>query len=66
MQRQTLTDRHFRTIGYIDTATDGRQTAKDAHFRTVGYYNPGSNTTTDAHFRTIGQGNLLPSLITCR
>jgi hypothetical protein len=66
MHRQTLKDARFRTIGYIDTATDGKQTGKDAHFHTVGYYDPGTNSTRDARFHVIGHGNLLASLITCR
>jgi hypothetical protein len=64
MSTHTLKDARFRTIGYIETASDGRQTGKDERFRTVGYYNPQSDTTQDARFRTVGHGNLLASLIT--
>lgn len=63
MTRQRLTDRHYHTIGYIDTAPDGKQTAMDAHFHTVGHFDPHNNRTSDAHYRTVGQGNLLASLI---
>ena len=65
MHRQTLKDEHFRVIGYIDTASDGKQTGKDAHFHTVGYYDPRTNVTKDAHFHTVGYGNQLASLISC-
>jgi hypothetical protein len=66
MNRQTLTDARNHTIGYIDTATDGKQTGRDARFHTVGHYDPRTDTTRDAHFRTVGHGNLLASLIACR
>lgn len=63
MHRQTLKDAHYRIIGYIDTASDGRQTARDARFHTVGYYDPHIDITKDHRFQTVGHGNLLPSLI---
>jgi hypothetical protein len=63
MSRQTLTDARYRTIGYIETADDGKQTASDARFRIVGHYDPHSNLTQDARFRPVGSGNLLASLI---
>jgi hypothetical protein len=66
MSRQTLTDARYRTIGYIDTAADGKQTGSDARFHTVGYYDPRTNLTQDERFRTVGSGNLLASLITGR
>jgi hypothetical protein len=53
------------TIGYIETATDGKQTGKDDRFRIVGYYNPRTDITQDARFRTVGHGNLLATLISC-
>ncbi|QNA90283.1 hypothetical protein G4G28_20485 [Massilia sp. Dwa41.01b] len=65
MSRQTLRDARYRTIGYIDTAPDGRQTGSDARFRTVGYYDPRTNLTRDERFRTVGSGNMLASLIVC-
>jgi hypothetical protein len=65
MNRQTLKDSHYRVIGYIDTAPDGKQTGLDAHYRTVGYYDPRANSTKDAHYRVVGYGNLLASLIGC-
>jgi hypothetical protein len=66
MHRQTLTDSRNHTIGYIDTAADGKQTAKDARLHTVGYYDPRTNTTRDARHHMVGHGNLLASLITGR
>jgi hypothetical protein len=63
MSRRTLKDAHFRAIGYVETAADGKQTGKDKQFRVVGYYDPRSNSTKDAHFRIVGYGNQLSSLI---
>lgn len=63
MQRQTLKDASHKTIGYIDTASDGKQTARDGQFHAVGYYDPHTNITKDQRFHTVGHGNLLPSLI---
>jgi hypothetical protein len=65
MQTQTLKDAHYRTLGFIETASNGKQTGKDSHFRTVGFYDPRTNVTQDAHFRSVGVGNMLASLITC-
>lgn len=65
MKRQTLTDARYRTIGYIDTAADGRQTARNARLHVVGYYDPDTDTTRDARLHTVGHGNLLASLIAC-
>jgi hypothetical protein len=63
MNRQTLKDARYRTIGYIDTAADGRQTVRDARVRIVGYYDPRSNLTRDARLHTVGSGNLLATLV---
>ena len=66
MIRKTLTDARYHTIGYIDTAADGKQTGRDARYHIVGYYDPRTNSTRDARFHLVGTGNLLASLITCR
>lgn len=66
MNRHTLRDARNHTIGYIDTAADGKQIARDAHFHTVGYYDPHTDITRDARQHAVGHGNLLASLITCR
>lgn len=66
MNRQTLTDARYQTIGYIDTAADGKQTGRDARYHIVGYYDPRTDSTRDARYHLVGTGNLLASLITCR
>jgi hypothetical protein len=66
MNRQTLTDARYHTIGYIDTAADGKQTGRDARYHIVGYYDPRTDSTRDARYHLVGTGNLLASLITCR
>jgi hypothetical protein len=66
MNRQTLTDARYHTIGYIDTAADGKQTGRDARYHIVGYYDPRNDSTRDARYHLVGTGNLLASLITCR
>jgi hypothetical protein len=66
MKRQTLTDARYHTIGYIDTAADGRQTARDARLHIVGYYDPHTDTTRDARLHTVGHGNLLAALVAGR
>lgn len=63
MTKQVLKDGKFRTIGYVETRSDGVQVLKDAKFRTCGYYEPKTDVTKDAKFRVIGHGNLLTSLI---
>lgn len=66
MNRQTLTDARYHTIGYIDTAADGRKTARNSQYRVVGYYDPRTDTTRDARHHAVGHGDLLASLIVCR
>ncbi len=63
MSRKAIKDKHFRMIGYVDTASDGKQKALDEHFRTVGYSDPKRNVTQDEHFRTVAYGNVLSGLI---
>lgn len=63
MQRQVLKDARHHTIGYIDTAADGKQTARDARYHIVGYYDPHTGLTKDARHHTVGSGNLLAALI---
>jgi hypothetical protein len=66
MSRHTLTDASYRTIGYIDTAADGKQTGRDAHYHVVGYYDPRMDTTRDARHHLVGHGNLLGALVGTR
>jgi len=61
--KQTIKDKQFRTLGYIETMPDGKQKATDHLFRTLGYYDPKRNVTTDHLFRTLAQGNTLSALI---
>jgi len=63
VSRQAIQDKHFRTIGYIETMPDGKQKALDSHFKTLGYYDPKRNLTQDEHFRTIANGNVLSGLV---
>ena len=64
--RQAASRARCDTIGYIDTAADGKQTARDARHHVVGYYDPRSDTTRDARHHLVGHGNLLASLIAGR
>ena len=63
MRREAIKDSNFRTIGYIETMSDGKQKALDANFRTLGTYDPKRNVTQDPNFRTIAQGNVLSGLV---
>ncbi len=63
MSRETIRDRAYRTIGYIEREPDGRQKVLDAQFRTRGHYDPRQDVTTDAAYRTVARGNVLPALI---
>src|ERR1044071_1686414 len=55
MTRQTIQDKNYRTIGYIETMADGRQKALDNNYRTLGYYDPKRNVTQDASYKTVAQ-----------
>jgi hypothetical protein len=63
MNRRTLKDNQFRTIGFVDTDANGKETLRDPQFRIKGYYDPKTNQTKDAQFRLIGTGNILTSLL---
>jgi hypothetical protein len=63
MSREAIKDKNYRTIGYIETMSDGKQKAMDASYRTLGYYDPKRNLTQDSNYRTIAQGNVLSGLI---
>lgn len=65
MDRQALKDARHHTIGYIDTAADGKQACRDARYHVVGYYDPHTNLTRDARFRMIGSGDLPATLLSC-
>ena len=66
MNRQTLTDARYYTIGYIDMGADGKQIAREAGYHVVGYYDPRTHTTRDVRRHMVGRGNLLASLIPSR
>jgi hypothetical protein len=63
MSRQSIKDSNYRTIGYIETMSDGKHKALDANYRTLGYFDPKRNVTQDANYRTIAHGNVLSALI---
>lgn len=63
MSRQAIKDKLNRTLGYIETMSDGKQKAVDALNRTLGYFDPKRNVTTDHLNRTLAQGNILSALI---
>lgn len=63
MNRRTLKDNQFRTIGFIDTDPKGKETLRYPQFRIKGYYDPKTNQTKDAQFRLVGTGNILTSLL---
>lgn len=63
MARQTLKDKKFNIIGYIDTDPSGKQTIKDGKFNIKGYYDPKTNKTKDSKFNIVGTGNLLTTLL---
>ena len=61
--KQTLRDKHNKTIGYIITRSDGRQHVEDVSGRTLGYYDPKQDKTEDSNHRAVGYGNLLATLL---
>jgi hypothetical protein len=63
MSRETIKDKNYKTIGYIETTSDGKKKAMDASFRTLGYYDPKRNVTQDNSYRTIANADVLSSLI---
>ncbi len=63
MGRQTIKDKHFLTLGYIETAIDGRERALDANYRLLGFYDPNRDVTLDAYANTVAEGNALKSII---
>lgn len=63
MNRQELKDSRGKTLGYIETQSDGGQRLIDSTGNTLGYYDPRFKETKDSVGKTIGRGNLLSSLI---
>lgn len=63
MAKETIKDKQYRTLGYIEDMSGGKLKAMDARYRTLGYYDPKTNKTQDAQYRTIADGNVLSGLI---
>ena len=63
MSRQTLRDRNYHVVGYIDVESSGRQILRDSNFHVRGYYEPSRNQTLDSGFRVVGNGNFLTMLL---
>jgi cytochrome c1 len=63
MSRETLKDRNYRIIGYIETDSQGKQKILDPQYRPRGTFDPKTNKTTDASYRVVGSGNLLTTLL---
>ncbi|MGW5840025.1 hypothetical protein ACWFZ6_18640 [Methylorubrum extorquens] len=63
MSRERIKDRYQRTLGFIETQSNGKQRALDAKGQTLGFFDPHQGTTKDAAQRTIAHGNVLASLI---
>ena len=63
MSIETITDKTHRTVGYIETMSDGKKKAWDKVFHTLGYYDPKQNLTQDKNIRTVANGDGLSSLI---
>ena len=61
--RETIRDRQYRAVGYVDTDRHGRQRALNARFQTVGHFDPVRNETTDRWHKVIARGNVLAALI---
>ncbi len=63
MGRETIKDKNFQTLGYIETSSDGREKALDAYYCTVGFYDPNRDVTLDANANTVADGNVLKAII---
>jgi hypothetical protein len=63
LKRETVKDRDGRTIGYIETCSDGRTKATDRDSRTLGYFDPRRNVTTDRDNRILARANVLSGLV---
>lgn len=63
MTRQTLQDDRYRTIGFIDTDSNGKKTLLNPRYQILGFYDPKQNVTQDARYRVIGHGDLLTTLL---
>lgn len=63
MNRETIRDKNFRTIGYIEEESNGVRVARDRNFRVLGRYYPKEGVTRDPSFRIIARYDMLSALI---
>ncbi len=63
MQKTTLKDKEFRTIGFIETKDNGDKVLKDRNFVILGFYDAEFNCTKDRNFKAIGFGDILTTLL---
>lgn len=63
LSRQAIKDPNQRTLGYIETLSDGRQKATDRNNCTLGYYDPRRNATTAPDNHVLARANILSGLI---
>lgn len=63
MSRETLKDRNFLTIGFIDTKPNGDKVLMDKNFIIQGYYEAKMDLTKDRNFIVVGHGDILTSLL---
>lgn len=61
--RETIRDRQYRAVGYVDTDRHGRQRGLNARFQTVGHFDPVRNETRDSAYKVVARGNVLATLI---
>jgi hypothetical protein len=62
-QRETLRDNSYRTIGFLETESNGNKTLYDAQWRLLGFYRREMNRTFDRDWRPVAQGDLLATLL---
>lgn len=63
MSLERIQDKNFRTIGYVETSSDGWKKLLDPSNRVLGYFDPSRNITLDTNYRTIGSGDQLLRLL---
>jgi hypothetical protein len=63
MAREIIEDHNGKTLGYMETYSDGRAELRDSNSVMLGKYTKVDNLTRDTSGRVIGKGNMLMSLI---
>lgn len=66
MARERIEDHNGKTLGYMETYSDGRAELRDSNSIILGKYTKMDNLTRDMSGRVIGKGNMLMSLIKIR